>query len=257
MKATTAAPLVLVTRPEPAASRFAQELGDRLAGRGVRAGIRVAPLARISPVPLPRRLEIRPRAAILTSRNALPALERLVSRDVPVFAVGPGTAAAARQAGYESIAGPGTARQLAPLLQGHVSPREGPLLYLHGAPLAHDLARELTGLGYDVRAVLTYRQEPLPFDEDTRELLLAAGDAGQAVIVPVLSPMGAQNLADAWARAALPAEPAPHIVAFSPRIGAALERRGLAPALVLDTPRNEAMLAAIETLASRLGGLLR
>lgn len=104
-------------------------------------------------------------ALIATSRNGLralassPAIEE--ARSLPLFAVGPGTAATAKALGFQHvIKGPGTGRQLVSFIIEHADVNGGPLLHLAGDVLAFDFARELTRLGYHVLRPIVYQTEP-------------------------------------------------------------------------------------------------
>jgi len=118
---------VLVTRPEPEA----QETAARIAALGHEA--LVHPLTRIEILPPPMSAS-RPAAIAVTSRNAVRALEdwHLASglRDVPVFAVGEATAAAASAAGFTNVtAGEADGAALADLVASQIDRRAGPILY--------------------------------------------------------------------------------------------------------------------------------
>ncbi|HEX7072687.1 MAG TPA: uroporphyrinogen-III synthase [Hyphomicrobiaceae bacterium] len=103
-------------------------------------------------------------ALIATSRNGLralaasPALEQ--ARSLPLFAVGPGTAATAKALGFQHvIEGPGTGRQLVSFIVEHAEVNGGPLLHLAGDVLAYDFASELSRLGYHVLRPVVYETE--------------------------------------------------------------------------------------------------
>jgi uroporphyrinogen-III synthase len=88
----------LVTRPEPEATRFA----EALRARGHEA--LVAPLLAVAFREGPPFDLAGMEAAIATSANGVRALARRTARrDVPVWAVGPQTAAAARAAGFSQV----------------------------------------------------------------------------------------------------------------------------------------------------------
>ena len=149
---------VLVTRPEPEAS----VLAARLAALGVEAML--APLLAVEACP-PVRLPLEGVAAVaVTSRNALRALAghadlpRLCR--LPLFAVGPGTAAAAATLGFADVrAGTAAARDL-PALIATAGPLAGTLLVLRGERIAFELAAALAERGYATREAITYRAEP-------------------------------------------------------------------------------------------------
>lgn len=150
---------LLVTRPEPDATA----LRAHLIAQGHE--VLIEPLITISfdntdPIELED-----VQALIATSRNGLralaegPVLED--ARSVPLFAVGPGTAATARGLGFEHvIKGPGTGRALVNFIVEQAEVNGGPLLHLAGDRLAFDFAGELTRLGYHVLQPIVYESEP-------------------------------------------------------------------------------------------------
>ena len=151
---------VLVTRPHP---------DDESTANGLRArGIEVllAPVLRFEPVAFQDDGEAGYGAVIVTSANALRGIEpqlgdsRLL--ELPLFAVGEHTAAAARRAGFAHvIAAGGDAGALRDCVLASVKTKElkksSPLLYLAGADLARDLAADLGERGFTVVTHTTYR----------------------------------------------------------------------------------------------------
>ena len=150
----------LITRPEPDATA----LRAHLMAQGHEALIE--PLMRIAfddldPIELDN-----VQALIATSRNGLRALaaspEFEHARSLPLFAVGPGTASAARALGFETVLkGPGTGRQLVEVISEYVDVNNGSLLHLAGDVLAFDFAKELARLGYHVLSPVVYVAEPV------------------------------------------------------------------------------------------------
>jgi uroporphyrinogen-III synthase len=112
-------------------------------------------------------------ALIATSRNGLRALAtRSViqgARALPVFAVGPGTAATAHALGFERVvAGSTNARELVTLVTEQAEVNAGPLLHLAGDTLAFDFTPELKRLGFRVVRPIVYRTVPASqFSEST------------------------------------------------------------------------------------------
>lgn len=101
----------------------------------------------------------------LTSANAVrcltgtPHLARL--RHLPVLAVGPQSAQAARRAGFTRVTeaggdGPGLAQHII----GSASPGSGPVLYLSGRDTASDFAGLLERAGFQVRRAVIYDAQP-------------------------------------------------------------------------------------------------
>jgi len=104
-------------------------------------------------------------ALIATSRNGVRALATCpaidVARSLPLYAVGPGTAAAAKALSFtQVIIGPRAAKDLVTLIALHAEVNAGPLVYLAGDTLATDLAFELRRLGFHVLEPVVYTTEP-------------------------------------------------------------------------------------------------
>ena len=177
------APVVLITRPQPAAHRFAAEL----AGLGLRCVI--APLMRIVGVAHDTAAVAAARGVVFTSENALPHAGPGNGR--PAFCVGPRTAEAARAAGFVVTEGPGDAAGLMPMLSGL---GDG-WLHLRGVQVAAELP---------VPGVIVYDQQPLTLSPQAGALLRETAP----VIMPLFSPRAAAIAARAVA-AARPEEGAP------------------------------------------------
>jgi uroporphyrinogen-III synthase len=148
---------ILVTRPQPDNERT----GASLRARGF--DVLLAPMLRFEPVPLRQHLGEDYAAVIVTSANALRAVGAQLAGsgllDLPLFAVGDRTAAAAREAGFGTVVSAGgDAGELRGLVQKKAK-RLGAraLLYLAGADLSHDLAGELSEHGFTVVTQTTYR----------------------------------------------------------------------------------------------------
>lgn len=150
---------LLVTRP----LEDAETLERRLAALGHRVImsplLTIAPRADIAIPPEPYQ------AIALTSANAIRCLEssKLLDglRDLPVLAVGPQSAAAARQAGFARITeaggdGIGLARHII----GALDPKAGPVLYLSGLDTASDFTGLLEKGGISARRVIVYEAKP-------------------------------------------------------------------------------------------------
>src|SRR5256884_3777544 len=156
---------VLVTRPHPDDETTAQALR----ARGV--DVLRAPMLRFEPVPFQADADANYGAVIVTSANALRAIaphlaaSRLL--ELPLFAVGENTAAAARDVGFgEVIASKGDAGALRDLVLASMKSKRlkkaSPILYLAGADLARDLAGDLGENGFTVVTQTTYRMVPAP-----------------------------------------------------------------------------------------------
>jgi uroporphyrinogen-III synthase len=155
---------VLVTRPHPDNEATAAAL------RAKGFDVLLAPMLRFEPVAFQDESEARYGAVIVTSANALraiesgPAIAGLLA--LPLFAVGERTAEAARKAGFRDVTvAAGDAAALRDLIvagvRGKTRNKATTLLYLAGADLAGDLAGELGGRGFNVVTQTTYRMIPL------------------------------------------------------------------------------------------------
>jgi uroporphyrinogen-III synthase len=155
---------VLVTRPSP---------DDEATASGLRAKgyeVLLAPMLRFEAVAFHDDMDARYGAVIVTSANAVRGIEphlkghRLL--ELPLFAVGEHTAAAARHAGFTHvISANGDAAGLRDSVLARVKAKEmnkaSTLLYLAGADLARDLAGELGERGFRVVTQTTYRMSPV------------------------------------------------------------------------------------------------
>ena len=151
---------VLLTRPSPdnEASR------DALRSRGF--DVLLAPMLRFEPAPFASDPDADYQAVIVTSANALRAIESGLAqsplRELPLFAVGEHTASVARELGFADVI---TAKGDASALRDRVLEsvhadqlkQQWPLLYLAGADISRDLASELGQHGLEVVTQTTYR----------------------------------------------------------------------------------------------------
>ncbi|RTL53981.1 MAG: uroporphyrinogen-III synthase [Bradyrhizobiaceae bacterium] len=155
---------ILVTRPYPDNEKTAQGLR----ARGF--DVLVSPALRLEPLPFHYDTEVNYDAVIVTSANAVravqddPALGPL--HGLKLFAVGDASAQMARQAGFTNVvsaSGDGAALReavTAGLKKGTT------LCYLAGADLGRDLTIELGERGYTVITHTTYRMMPVPVFDD-------------------------------------------------------------------------------------------
>ncbi len=237
---------ILVTRPEPDASRQA----DQLAARGHQP-VR-APLLLIEPVagvPLP--LE-GAQALLVTSRNALNALathrQLAEALALPLFAVGEATARAAQGLGFADVtAGPGTGEALARSVSAELQPGQGPLVHLAGETLAFDLKAALASQGFVVRQPVLYRAIAAnEFPPDALSLL-KAGEIDGAIL---MSPRTARIFADLLARQDAVTQ-ARSVVCYclSEAVAEAVKPLGCA-LRVAATPREQDVLALLDSEAA-------
>ncbi len=164
---------LIVTRPEPDASRTARAL------------IRLGHEAILSPmldIVIDRNAKIPRRsyqAVLVTSSNAVRALAeravRPVTVDVPLLAVGDQTALEAKRAGFGAARSAGGTLEDLVGLAAELSPEKGPLLYATGEAREGDLAGRLISLGFEVETAILYRAEPRPRLAKVAETALKVG----------------------------------------------------------------------------------
>lgn len=163
---------VLVTRPHPDNEATARALRER--------GFKVvlAPMLRFEQVPLDEALDTDLAGVIVTSANALRAIEGELAllAALPLFAVGKHTADEARRLGFAKvISADGDAVKLRTRVRKEFKGKDATkLLYLAGADLARDLAGELGADGFEVITRTTYRMVALAgLSRETREAFAA------------------------------------------------------------------------------------
>lgn len=231
---------ILVTRPAPEAQRF----GDQLAERGIEAVL--APLMTIEPVdrPLPPLEGVQ--ALVFTSANGVRAFAaRAARRDLPAYAVGEATAAAARAAGFAQVVSAGSdAEGLAALLAGRVDPAAGALLHATGADQAGDFPGLLRARGFAVVQAVLYRAAAA---EELPAPARAALESGALAGVALFSPRSAELFAALAAAAGLgPRLAALDAFCLSHAVASALEGKARFRAVrVAARPNAEALIALI------------
>ncbi len=214
---------ILLTRPRAQSETLAETLRAAGAGR-----ILIAPLIEIVPGD---RLPDVPGGALLTSANAARAWTTLNGRPgLPAWVVGPGTASAARAAGFDVRGVAPDATALASL----VPPDAPPLVHLRGTVQRGDLAGALRARGISAIDAVLYDQEARSLTPAARALL----EEGP-VLVPLYSPRTAARL-----RTECPAALTGHlrVVALSDAVAA---ESPVPPLAVAATPDGPAMLRAI------------
>lgn len=187
---------LLVTRPV----EDAENLKDQLEALGHQ--VILSPLLAIAPR---NDIAIPPenyQAVALTSANAVRCLVDSAHlaglRHLPVMAVGPQSAAAARAAGFTKITeaggdGIGLARHIIETLD----PKTGPILYLSGRDTASDFTGLLESGGLTARRVIVYEAQPA---------VRLSPQAAEAQGVLLYSPRSARLWLDLARRHAVPAD---------------------------------------------------
>jgi len=101
-------------------------------------------------------------ALAMTSANGVRVFaDRTARRDLPVFAVGDATAAAARAAGFTEVeSAGGDVVALAALIAAQLDPAAGPVFHAAARRPAGDLKGRLEAAGFTVRRAALYDAEP-------------------------------------------------------------------------------------------------
>ena len=176
---------VWITRAEPGAAATA----ERVAAMGHQP--LVAPLLRIEPV-TDAAIDLTGVAALaFTSANGVRAFAALEPRrDLRVFAVGAGTTAAAKAAGFRSVlSAEGDVNALAGRIAARRNELRGAVLHPAAAEPAGDLVGALTAEGLEARAVTLYDSVIIP---PSPEVLAGLGTVDVALLH---SPRAARALA--------------------------------------------------------------
>jgi uroporphyrinogen-III synthase len=131
-------------------------------------------------------------AVIATSANGVRALIRRTGRrDLPVFAVGAQTAAAAREAGFRDVKNSdGDSAALADAIPAWAKPDGGILFHAAGNETAGKLFERLRAHGFQMRRDVLY--DVLPAESLSRGAVEAMG-AGRLDAVLLYSPRSAEN----------------------------------------------------------------
>jgi uroporphyrinogen-III synthase len=151
---------ILVTRPHPDNEATAA----RLRAKGFE--VLLAPMLRLEPAPFHDDGKVPYGAIIVTSANALRAIEPQLKASpllkLPLLAVGEHTADVARHFGFEQvISAAGDAKALRNCVLAAVKSKRlkktSVLLYLAGVDLGRDLAGDLGEMGFMIATKTTYR----------------------------------------------------------------------------------------------------
>lgn len=175
---------VLITRPLPDATRFAEDCARQ------EIDCVVAPLMRFERQP--GEIDLTDIEALaFTSANGVRAFAaKTNARALKVYAVGPASAAAAQKAGFEDIsAAQGDVAALAALIMNDPARPSGSILHAAGASLAGDLIGRLSAASIPARRAVIYEmKEALYLPAPARAFI---EDAGDEAWVALFSPRSA------------------------------------------------------------------
>jgi uroporphyrinogen-III synthase len=152
----------LVTRPEEDAAPLAAALAER----GI--DVTLEPLLSIRPLPQAPIDLTGVQALLFTSANGVRSFAELAGardlagwRELPAFAVGNATAAAAHNVGFTRVdSAAGDVAALAKLVAERLDPKAGALFHAAGSAVAGDLAGLLEQAGFSLRREMLYEARP-------------------------------------------------------------------------------------------------
>lgn len=226
-------PRVLVTRPEPGASRTAA----RLEMAGFEAAVLPLTLLKALDAELPAGPFD---AVIVTSAQALEHACLNLPPQLPVYAVGAATAASAERCGFAQImtAG-GSVASIAALVRTSAEPAAR-LLYLCGRVRRPELEAALDGAGFHVTAVETYVAVPSVYTDS--ELAARLGEASFDAVALMSAQAAEAFSALAECSRFGPLFTASEIVCFSERIAKVLFQDGVWKLNVTEEASEDALL---------------
>lgn len=223
-------PVLLLTRPQDSAARFAAALSDEARSR---VDVMIAPLIRIEAVaPVP----IIPNTGAVIFTSAQGVLHGPNGAGRVAYCVGAATTQAAEAKGWRAELAGNTAEDLIKALA--IRAPAGPLLHLAGAHHRGDIAERLTHAGIETGRVTLYRQTLLPLGDAALRALQGT------TIVPLFSPRTARQFLSS-VRGPLPRC---HLVAMSDSVNSGLQILEPAELIVLEKPTAEKMLKIVENL---------
>jgi uroporphyrinogen-III synthase len=235
---------ILVTRPEPDGSR----LGERLEAAGHEPVLE--PLMSVGYLEGEGDLAAdfkQAQAIAFTSANGVRALMRSIGarvfegRDLPVFAVGAATAAAAKREGFTRVheAG-GDVSHLAARIGTMLEPEDGPILHIAGSVVAGDLAGSLASFGFHIERRVLYDTSAA---QALRPEVISAITDGSLGGVVVYSPRTGRILVNLVGEAGLAAKMAAlTCYCLSDNVADAVAPLPFGECLVAQTPDEDALL---------------
>ncbi len=184
-------------------------------------------------------------AILVTSANGIRALaQRTQRRDLPVFAVGPQSAEAARAVGFaETRHSDGDAAALARAVPQWARPEAGALFHPAGRQTSGVLAEQLTAAGFTVRSQTVYEVQASRRFPPSAAAAIATGELDAVLL---FSPQSARIFVDAVRASGV--EPAClHLAALciSAATAAALDGLAFATVRVAERPDQDGVLGLL------------
>ena len=187
-------------------------------------------------------------ALLFTSANGARVFARASSRrELPVFAVGDASAAAARLAEFRSVTSAGgDVADLAQLVIARLSPQQGALVHVAGSDIAGDLAGALGKAGFALRRAVVYEARAAASLAPEAAAALAGGEVGLALF---FSPRTAASFVRLAAAAGLGAAcGAVTALGLSPAVAASLGGLAWRRIVTARAPTQQALLEALDAV---------
>ena len=184
-------------------------------------------------------------AVLATSANGVRAFAaRNEKRAITLYAVGPQTAEAAREAGFARVvSADGDAAALVELVADKADPAKGRLLHAAGAETAGRIRGALQARGFTVETVVLYEAAPLSALPADAERVLREGTLDGVLL---FSPRSAKTFAALVGEAGLAQATAPlQAFCISAATAAALSPLSFARVAVAGEPNQSAMLELV------------
>jgi uroporphyrinogen-III synthase len=183
---------------------------------------------------------------IFTSENGVESVTSQADLKArTAYCVGDRTASAARAAGMEAISAGGSAEDLKSLIMNHGQRR--PMVHIRGEHSRGDVAKYLTEHGFDVRAVVAYRQVEASLSPEAHNVL----EGEKAVLLPLFSPRTARIYFDQVGFARAPT----HVIAMSSAVASEIDLSAVRQCVVSDAPTSGSMIKALTIVIRDLWSL--
>lgn len=234
----------LITRPQD----DAQPLADALTAKGIDCTIE--PLLQIVPIQDTAINLDGVQALLFTSANGVRAFAgKSDRRDIGVLAIGEGSAAAARDAGFAHVeSAGGDVAALATLAIDRLDPKAGAVFHAAGSVLAGDLKGRLDQAGFEVRRMALYESKTAEsFSPETRMNLTLGG----IDLVLLFSPRTAKTFGQLWAKAEQPNLGKVTALCLSAAVAREIAELHWQRIEIAERPDQPAMIALVEAEVER------
>jgi uroporphyrinogen-III synthase len=160
------------------------------------------------------------------------------NRGTPALCVGETTAAAAQESGFKAQSANGTAQDLIRLVKSTAKPENGPLTYVSGAMVAHEIDLPLKALGFQAERLVVYEQIQHDLTEEAQSALKAS------TVIPIASP----NTARIFAEQAEKKDLSQVTMAFISENAQEPLQHVNCRQIIAETPTRNGMIAAVSSL---------